>query len=276
MSFLVLTNFWGRVGKFLGILGILWACQWPTAITPTPPAALPTPAVVATVFSAPLNTPPPPAGAFTPWALPAAQVSAPFLGPGVSYEGELAAGAEQSYRIANMSGRDLFLWGGGAGGLDLALQIKTSTGELIATADEEGPNGTEFLRFQLPNNELYEFVLSTAGEGGSYTVSLVDLSLDSSLFALNLTEFLGSEGGRHLFTAAAGRSYLVTVTPDPGLDVIVEIYDEGGFLLNRDTAGYGEVESFVFTPAGSGSYWVLLFGFEGSADNYTVQVLELP
>lgn len=274
MSFLVLTNFWGRVGKFLGILGILWACQLPTALTPTPPAVLPTPAVAATTFSVSLSTPPPPAGAFTPWVLPAVQGSAPFLGPGVRYEGVLTAGTEQIYRIANMNNRDLFLWGSGAGGLDIALQIRTSTGEVVATADEEGPNGTEFLRFQLPNNELYELFLS--GGSGSYMVSLVDLSLDPSLFALNLTEFLGIEGGRHLFTATAGRSYLVTVTPDPGLDVIVEIYDEGGFLLNRDTAGYGEVESFVFTPAGSGSYWVLLFGFEGSADNYTVQVLELP
>lgn len=276
MSFLVLTNFWGRVGKFCTIGLLLLACQLPTALTPTPPAVLPTPAEVATTFSAPLNTPPPPAGAFAPWVLPSPLASAPFLGPGVSYSGQLEGEGELIYRIANMSGRDLFLTASGGEGADVTLQLKTTTGEVVATADEEGTNGAEFLRFQLPNNEPYEVILSTAGGSGSYTVSLVDLNVDSSLFALNLTEFLGDEGGRHLFTATAGRAYLVTVTPDPGLDVIVEIYDETGFLLNRDTAGYGEVESFVFTPAGSGSYWVLLFGFEGSADNYTVQVLELP
>ena len=134
------------------------------------------------------------------------------------------SGSEDNYTLSAKSGENLLIRAcPGAYGLDPYLQLKDSSGNILAFDDNSGPGNSAEINWTFPSSGNYLIVVKSANPGGSsILVQDYQLLLSSTNTKINLFDVSGGELGNafHLGTNAK-------IFSNGGKGVIVGIVDTG-------------------------------------------------
>lgn len=157
--------------------------------------------------------------------------------------------------------------------LDVVVSVTDAfTGELIA--EEDAAFGRESLVFTpIAGADYIIRVSGFADAGGTYRISLLENPevAGSTILAGDRLE-PGAQGHAFPFSALEGALTTVSVTSEPGLDVLLEVWqDDGETLLERVDLDAG-FETLSFLAPATGNYFFLVRPQPGTAGTYDISL----
>ncbi len=161
---------------------------------------------------------------------------------------------------------------------DLIVDIWDSAGKSILNGGAvDQAYGEEFIRtVRLPESGSYTIVISGfEGSIGNFELQLNPSNGGVQSTVLVTYDAIGEPTEVHEFpfTSPANETVTVIIKPEPGFDVIIELYalDTGELLEQVDaTTGF---EELIFEVTEPGDYAFTVLGYEGSMGDYEVNLI---
>lgn len=203
---------------------------------------------------------------------------------------ELVEGEELSGSIDGVGEIDQFPFAGQTGravtitlqsddDLDGVVAVLDASGGEIARSNSGLANGPEIVTMTLPDDGTYVVVVTgateSAGSTGPYTLTMQRTEELSNGQPVDGSIDVDGEVDRFPFTGRAGTAVTVTVTPDDGLNALVEVIDPAGARIEQiDSAGTGQPETITVILPVDGTYVVPVRGSPDSTGSFTARLDE--
>ncbi len=202
-------------------------------------------------------------------------------------EGESLSGSvdavdeSDQFPFAGQAGEAVTITLQSQGDLDGILAVLDASGGEIARSNSGGAGGAEIVTAILRDDGTYVARVRGATDSpdgmGAYTLTLHRTEELSDGQSVDGSIDVAGTVDRFPLVGQAGAAVTVTLTPDDGLNGLLEMIDPAGARIEQvDSGGNGQTESITAILPIDGTYVVSVRGSPGSTGSFTVQMNESP